>query len=89
MFLYGLVAGPHSLVDTIIVASRYVMIIEPTIFNVITGRICTNGIGSTKYVGFQSLCRVSKFSYITELRDCVLRVYFFILCLLYNIHSFH
>ena len=56
MFPYGLVAGPHSLIDTIIVASRYVKIVVPTIFNVITGRICTNGIG------FNYLCRVSKFS---------------------------
>ena len=55
MFPYGLVAGPHSLIDTIIVASRYVKIVVPTIFNVITGRICTNGIGSTKYVYMKTL----------------------------------
>ena len=52
---YGLVAGPHSLIDTIIVASRYVKTVVPTILNVITGRIYTNEIGSTKYEYMKTL----------------------------------
>ena len=55
MFPYGLVAGPHSLIDTIIVASRYVKTVVPTILNVITGRIYTNEIGSTKYEYMKTL----------------------------------